>query len=182
MRTRLSTLVLASIATAFACSAPQRRNPLASYERMLPGAWRVTYASGTSRFDTWSWGPGKHSLRNETEGLDAAGNPWHALEVVYWHPGREQVHALGLSPYAGGVSEGAVAAADENGNVDSVLEQTGRRRNLRTRTTFDGPDKYRVELSESVGGAEYATLTGWDYVRVPASTYTGRAAETHAFP
>src|SRR5262245_12640298 len=86
----------------------QAANPTASFARMVGGEWKMTAAAGTSMFDTWHWGPGRHSMRVMTDGLGADGNPWRALGVVYWHPGRKQVCSLGLSPYGAGVAEGAI--------------------------------------------------------------------------
>ena len=75
-------------------------SPMASFARMVSGEWRMTALSGTSTFDTWDWGPGKHSMRVMTDGSGAAGEPWRELQVFYWHPGRKQVCLLGLSPFA----------------------------------------------------------------------------------
>ena len=75
-------------------------DPMASFARMVGGEWRMTAQSGTSMFDTWHWGPGKHSLRVMTDGSGADGKPWRELQAVYWHPGRKQVRLLGLSPFA----------------------------------------------------------------------------------
>lgn len=120
--------------------------PLAPFARMVEGSWQMTMQSGRSQRETWHWGPGKHSLRGETTGFGGAGEPWRGVEVVYWHPGREEVRLLGLSPYAQGVAEGAIRFEGETVHADLDLSQTGGRRTIRRRWTFDDADTYRSTL------------------------------------
>ena len=81
-------------------------------------------------FDTWHWGPGKHSLRVMTDGSGADGKPWRELQAVYWHPGRKQVRLLGLSPFARGVAEGTITFEGETADAVFDLYQTGVRRRM----------------------------------------------------
>jgi hypothetical protein len=145
-------------------------DPMASFARMVPGEWRVTSESGTSLFDRWHWGPGQHSMRVMTTGLDAAGNPWRELQVLYWHPGRGQVCMLGANPFARSVMEGTIRFDGETADAAFDLYQTGRRREMGLRWTFDGPDRYRETLLEATGPAGLEPLAEWDHVRSDAFT------------
>jgi hypothetical protein len=181
MRLHHAFIALSLIAALSACTARQDKNPdakpvrepaaaevanpMAGFARMVPGEWRVTAQSGTSMFHTWHWGPGKHSMRRMTDGADAAGNPWRQLKVVYWHPGRKQVCLLGLTPFARGVMEGTMRFEGETADAIFDLYQTGGRRKMGLRWTFDGPDKYRETLLEATGPAGLTPLAEWDHVR-----------------
>jgi hypothetical protein len=113
-----------------------------------------------------------------TDGADAAGNPWRQLEVVYWHPGRKQVRLLGLSPFASGVVEGMIRFEGETADAIFDLYQTGGRRTMGLRWTFDGPDKYRKTLLEATGSAGLTPLVEWDHVRSKTRSATRpRSAE-----
>ncbi len=116
-------------------------------------------------YDVWHWGPGRHSLRVMTHGFAASGDPWRALAVVYWHPGRKEIRSLGLNPYAESVSEGTVRFDGENPESVADLHQTGDRRKLLSRDVFDGPDKYRSTLLEEVAPGRVTKLGEWDYTR-----------------
>lgn len=151
-------------------------NPMASFARMLPGEWRVTYRSGTSSYDTWHWGPGQHSMRVLTDGLDAAGNPMRGLNVVYWHPGRQQICTLGLE----GLQEGTIRFDGERAEGVTDLFQNGGIRRIRSRWVFDGPDKYRDTILEMVAGKGLEPTNGWDYVR--SQTLTEAAPRTDEEP
>ena len=144
-------------------------DPMASFARMAPGEWRVTFPSGTSMFDTWHWGPGKYSMRVMTDGLDAAGDPWRELEVVYWHPGRQQVCLLNLHPdvpgVGRGVSEGTIKFEGETADGVFDLYQTSGLRKLGLRWTFDGPDKYHDVLLEATGPDGLKPMNEWDHFR-----------------
>ena len=124
-------------------------DPMASFARMVGGEWRMTAQSGTSMFDTWHWGPGKHSLRVMTDGSGADGKPWRELQVVYWHPGRKQVRLLGLSPFARGVSEGTITFEGETADAVFDLYQTGVRRKMRLAL---GLRRSRQVPRDAVGG------------------------------
>jgi hypothetical protein len=146
---------------------PLAPGPLAGFARMFPGEWIVTFASGTSMFRTWQRGPSQHSLRIVTNGVGAGGDPWRALEVVYWHPERRRVCLLGFSCYARGVEEGEIRFGDETVQFDVDLHQVKARRTLRTVWTFQGPDTYHATLLEQQPGplADYTMLTEWDVHR-----------------
>jgi len=140
-------------------------DPMAAFARMVSGEWKRTVQSGTSTFDTWHWGPGKHSLRVMTHGLAASGDPWRELGVVYWHPGRKQVCLLGLDPYQHSVAEGTIRFQGEVVEAALDLYQTRARRKLRRRWAFEGPDRYRSSLLESTGRGGFSPLAEWDYIR-----------------
>lgn len=150
-------------------------DPIAPFTRMVGGEWKMSAAPGTDLaagvglYDIWHWGPGKHSLRVMTDGLGGDGNPWRALQVVYWHPGHKQVRSLTLSTFRAGVAEGTIRFEGEASEAVIDLYQTGNRRNLKSRWTFDGPDKYLEELLESTGG-EYFLLAAWNRNRVALPT------------
>jgi hypothetical protein len=179
MRPRHSLLTLSLITAASAHAAEQDKaadakpaqapaavaGPMASFARLVPGEWRQTAQSGTSMYHTWHWGPGQHSVRRMTDGAGADGKPWRELQVFYWHPGRKQVRLAGFSPYAGGVSEGTMTFDRDTANAVLDLYQTGRRRKMGLRWSFDGPDKYRDTLLEDTG-AGLMPLVEFEQVRV----------------
>lgn len=135
---------------------------------MIPGEWRVTAQSGKSIFHTWHWGPAQKSMRVMSDGHGANGDPWRALNVYYWHPGRQKIVHLGLSPFADGVSEGTIAIEGETVTGEFDLFQTGDHRKMAIRWQFDGPDKFHETLLESTGGAKYQPLAEWDHLRIAA--------------
>jgi hypothetical protein len=141
-------------------------DPMASFARLVSDEWKTTAKSGSSMFHTWHWGPGRHSVREMTDGFGADGNPWRELRVAYWHPAVKQVHLLGLSPYAAGVAEGTIRFDGETAEAVNDMYQTGGRRKLKSLWKFDGPDKYHDELLEATGPGGYSPLAGWDRVRV----------------
>ncbi len=143
----------------------QTDSPIAGIARMIPGEWQVTAQSGKSMYHTWHWGPGKHSMRRMTDGLDAGGNPWYELRVVYWHPHFKQVRLLGLTPFAKGVMEGAVKLEKDTAEALFDLYQTGGLRKMALNWRFEGPDKFHERLLESTGPAGYSLLVEWDQVR-----------------
>ncbi len=145
-------------------------SPVASFARLVSGEWRVTFLSGTSQFVTWHWGPGKHSLRGFTDGSDAVGNPWRALHLIYWHPGRKHVAFLGLSPFARGVMDGTIRFEGETVNAVFFLYQTIAVRKMGLRWDFDGPDRYHSTLLEEMGPAGLQPVNEWDYARSTALT------------
>lgn len=150
--------------------------PMAPLARMVSGEWTMTVPAGTTLYSTWHWGPGRHSVRAMTDGSAADGTPWRAVQVFYWHPERKQVRLWGVSPYAGSVSEGMIAFEGENATADFDIYQTGVRRKLGLRWTFDGPDRYHEELLESIAGAPLTPLADWNHVRSHAPP-AKRAAE-----
>lgn len=159
-------------------------NPMASFARMVPGEWRMTAQSGTSQIDTWHWGPKQHSMRVMTDGSGAAGEPWRELQVFYWHPGRKQVCLLGLSSFAGGVSEGTIKFEGQTADAVFDLYQTGHRRKMGLRWAFDGPDKYHETLLEATGSAGLKPMNEWDRVRAkaPAATRPRTGEEAPKLP
>lgn len=142
-------------------------DPMASFARMVPGEWRMTALAGTSTFDTWHWGPGRHSMRVMTDGSGSSlvPEPWRELQVFYWHPGRKQVCMLGLSPFARGVSEGTIRFDGETAEGVFDLYQTYGLRKLGLRWQFDGPDRYHDVLLEATGPDTFQKMNEWDHVR-----------------
>lgn len=157
--------------------------PMASLARMATGEWRFTSESGKRQFDTWSFGPGQHSMRMRSHGTAGGELTNGVLRVVYWHPGREAIAVLGLFSDSR-LAEGTLTIAGES--ADFVLDfyelrLPGLRRELVPRWTFDGPDAYHEALSEVIGTAGPTLLAEWDYVRfetlTPPDARTAEAAQ-----
>ncbi|MFN0008793.1 MAG: hypothetical protein ACKVXR_12900 [Planctomycetota bacterium] len=138
--------------------------PMASFARMESGEWRRPALTRWNTFETWHWGPGKHSMLSQSYGSDVDGEPWRALHVFYWHPGRERVCLLDLSCFARGVSEGTVRFEGETADAVFDLYQTGQHRKMSSRWVFHGPDAYHATLLED-SGSGFTPLVEWDYVR-----------------
>lgn len=184
MRRHHTLIALSLIAVLSACTARQNKrpdarpvrepasaevsNPMASFARMVPGEWWVTLASGASQFDTWHWGPGKHSMRQMDHGSDGVGSVWS--QVVYWHPGRKQVCLLGVGAFASGVFEGTIKFEGETATGVFDMYQTSGRRKLGLRWVFDGPDKYHDTLLEATGPEGLKPMNEWDRVRSKTRT------------
>jgi hypothetical protein len=143
--------------------------PMASFARMESGEWRRPALPRVNMFETWHWGPGKHSMLAQTYGSDAEGEPWRALHAFYWHPGREQVCLLGLDPFARGVSECTIRFEGETAVAVFDLYLTGQHRKMGLRWMFHGPDTYHATLLED-SGSGFTPLVEWDYVRFEASS------------
>ncbi|MFN0241795.1 MAG: hypothetical protein ACKVWV_02800 [Planctomycetota bacterium] len=205
MRLYPTSTALSLIAALFACTAAQSEtpdakpvheptradaaDPMASFARMVGREWKMTALAGTSTYDTWHWGPSKHSTRVMTDGSssDLIPEPWRGLQVFYWHPGRKQVCTLGLSPYDRGVSEGTIQFDGETADGVFDLYQTSGRRKMGLRWTFDGPDKYHDILLEETGPAGLEPVNGWDHFRsdgppAPRATTTEKTPEPSAHP
>lgn len=141
-------------------------DPMAHFAGLIPGEWRQTAASGKSMYHAWHWGPGEHSIRRRTVGFGAGGEPWHELQVYYWHPGRKQIRVLGMSAYARGINEGAIQFDGKTAEGVSDLHQSGGvRRRMGHRWAFDGPDKYRDTLLEATGPDGLKPLVEFDLIR-----------------
>ena len=143
--------------------------PMAAFDRLVGGEWMVTFASGATAFQAWQWGPGRHSLRKISRGLDGIAEAW-AGDVLYWHPGQEQVCLLSLHgdiPGIGrGVGDGTMEFRGEtlHGRLD--LRQPRGLRTLASRWAFHGSDRYHDMLLED-SGRGFEPLAEWDFVRVP---------------
>lgn len=138
-----------------------------SFSKLIGGRWKTTSQSGNDTFDTWTWGPGRHSIRCMTEGIAADGKPWHAIAVYYWDPGRSEIRLLAISPFQRSVSEGSVTVEHNRFTGFMDLFQTGGRREMGLQWTFEGPDTYADELREKDRG-KYAELASWKRTRVGA--------------
>lgn len=151
-------------------------NPLASFERMVNGRWKMTALAGTDTYDTWHWGPGKRSIRKMTAGTAPSGEPWHAMKVFYWHPGRKEVRTLGVSPTFRGVSEGTFTFDGEKAKGLVDMHQTIGHRVFGLRWTFEGPDAYHDELLDKVPEG-FSLQNEWRRYRVEAASEVELAAE-----
>lgn len=140
-------------------------NPMTNFERFVSGEWRQMASSGQSMYHTWHWGPGKHSIRRMTEGLGAGGQPWSEIQVFYWHPGRNKVCVLGLSPFDRGVNEGTFTWLGDKAEGDFDLFQTNGRRKMKSRWVILGRDHYKESLLEATGLNRFQTLVEFDLKR-----------------
>lgn len=142
--------------------------PMAPFALLVDGAWQTMLPYGVIRWHSWHWGPGKFSIRKETDGEDVAG-PGSGEGVWYWHPGRKQVCALGWHgdiPGIGcGVSVGTVRFDGQVAEGVFDLYQPGVHRKMGMRWVFNGPDRYRDNLLED-NGAGLQMLNGWDFERI----------------
>ncbi|GAB5496565.1 MAG: hypothetical protein Phyf2KO_16450 [Phycisphaerales bacterium] len=143
-------------------------HPMASFAILEAGEWHLKDIHS----DTWRWGPGKHSIRSHTVGVDGSENPWREIAIYYWHPGLEQIRVLSLHPdipaVGRGVAEGSIEFDGRTltGKVDlyQTAHPTANRRRLAHHWTFKGQDRYHEVLLEN-SGRGYETLAEWDYVR-----------------
>lgn len=161
----------------------QSVDKMALFERMMAGEWRMTSASGMGQMDRWQWGPGRYSALMQTYGKDAKGEPWRKLMVTYWHPGERRVRALtmhrDIAGIGRGVGEGTVVFDGRHLTADFELRQGGPTRpvrKLRSIWVFDGEDQYAESLLED-GGAGYAALAEWKYVRTKSLSALPAVAE-----
>lgn len=153
-----------------------RDSPMAPFARLISGEWKSTANSGTSMYDVWRWGPGHQSVRSTTHGFDGGGNPWRALQFIYWSPSLKRVKIFALNPFAESVSLGDIELRGDLGTATSDLFQTGNQRKTVQRWTFDGPDVYRVALFEDLGDKQLTPLTEWRYSRTQTLTPPETAA------
>lgn len=150
---------------------------MASFSRFIGGEWRMGAPGMTAvMIETWTWGPGRHSVLASTEGVNVAdeNSPWRAVQVFYWHPGLKQICVFGLSPYSNGVSEGSISFEGDVADGMFDLYQTNqspRARKMGLHWAFEGPDKYHDVLLEATGPEGLKTLAEWDHHRsyAPAS-------------
>lgn len=159
----LALAVVAALSGCRTASEPRTApvDPMASFARLLPGEWQATFPTGESLFDTWHWGPGRHSVRAMTDGAEANGDPWRGIKVAYWHPGRKQVRLFSVEPH-GGVMDGSIAFDGDHAAAVFDLHQPGGRRDMGMRWTFDGADRYDLALLEGPGLPQ---VNGWTYLR-----------------
>ncbi len=184
MRLRHTLIAVSLLAALAGCSARQDKTPdvvqvrepappptamvpdaMANFARLVSDEWQVTFQSGKSMFHTWHWGPGRHSIRKMTDGSAASGDPWRALKVMYWHPGRKQVHVLGVQQFQSGIAEGTITFEGDTADGVYDLHQTGGHRKMAMRWAFDGPDKYHDTLLETRGFGGYEPINELTHVR-----------------
>lgn len=144
--------------------APAQTNPIAALAKRIGGYWKMTSQSGKSLYDSWHWGPGRHSLRVMTDGESASGDPWHAIQVIYRRPDLKQFRTLSMNPFSRSVAEGSVTF--DGKTMESVVDmyQVGNRRKLVSRHVFSVSDAYHIKLLEEIDG-RLGLLAEWDYSR-----------------
>jgi hypothetical protein len=142
-------------------------DPLAPFERMIGGRWKMTTPAGRDTYDTWRWGPGRSSIRALGEGTLTEGDPWRTLAVFYTHPGDRTVRWFGAQSVMRGVAEGTVVFDGDRAEGEFTLHQSAGPRALGLRWTFDGPDQYRDELLDKIPGG-FALQNAWTRRRVPS--------------
>lgn len=165
--------------------------PMSQFERLTSGEWRMKSVGGSQFFETWRYGPGGHSVRKFTHGVNLHDNnrPWREVEIFYWHPGEKKVRTIGFSPYKASVSRGSIEL--KAGKLESRFEmnQEGDIRNLGIEIAFQGKDKFQETLYESVNDQPYVVGNQWNHVwsktetPVPVlkSTETPKPAGAQAF-
>lgn len=140
--------------------------PMAPIERLTMGEWRMKSVGGSQFFETWRYGPGGHSVRKFTHGVNLHDNnrPWRDVEVFYWHPEQKKIKLLGFSPYKASVSQGSIEL--KAGKLESRFEtnQDGEIRKLGIEIAFQGKDKFQETLYESVNGQPYVVGNQWNHV------------------
>ena len=146
------------------------------FSGFIAGRWKMTTLAGTDTYDTWYWGPERNSIRKLTAGTAPSGEPWHAMSVYFWHPGRKEVRTLSVSPAFRGVSEGTFTFDGQKaaGLVD--MHQTTGHRVLGRRWTFEGPDRYHDELLDKVPEG-FSLQNEWRRFRVEAPSDDELAVE-----
>ena len=137
-------------------------------ERLANGSWHVTFQSGRVQSDTFAWGPGRHSMRIETHGPQANGDPsQRGVDVLYWHPGTETIRLLGIDA-AGRRQLGTLRPAGDTLHVDyeffSHYFRPAEHRELAARYAFEGEDRLVYTLLED-GGSGLQPLVELDYAR-----------------
>lgn len=141
-------------------------NLMERFARLVSGEWRLGLVNGAFQRDTWTWGPGKHSMYSRTVNSRGDGETTSGVyRVLYWHPGRKEIAMLALL-WEGMLGEGVATIEGDAARFDYVLHYPSQpSRKLALDWKFDGPDKYRSTLTEDIGKDVPAFLSSWDYVR-----------------
>ncbi|MFI4854086.1 MAG: two-component regulator propeller domain-containing protein [Phycisphaerales bacterium JB065] len=170
--------------------------PMAAFERMVHGEWRLGSRSGWSQFDRWQWGPGKRSIVHQTYGTDNEGDPWRVLSVYYHDSQRDQISMFSMHrdiPGIGrGLSEGTLSFdADIAEGVFDIRQSSrprveggegnGAFRKMALKWSFTGNEHYIDTLLEN-SGRGFATLAEWKRVRTDELTPMPAVAEADAKP
>ncbi len=166
-------------------------DPLAAFERLVHGEWRLGSDSGWSMFDRWQWGPGKRSIINQTYGTDNEGDPWRVLSLYYHDPPQNHIAMFSMHrdiPGIGrGLSEGTISfdgdTADGVFDLQQSASPTGNaaHRKMALKWSFTGNEHYINTLLEDAGRG-FATLAEWKRVRSDELTPLPPVAEADAKP
>jgi hypothetical protein len=140
--------------------------PMSPFERLTSGEWRMKSVGGSQFFETWRYGPGGHSVRKFTHGVNLHDNnrPWREVEVFFWNPLEKKVNLLGFSPYMASVSRGTIDLKPGKFQSRFELNQDGDVRKLGHEIAFHGKDKFQETLYESVNGQPYVVGNQWNHV------------------
>jgi hypothetical protein len=130
----------------------------------------MTVESGYKMHDRWHWGPGNHSLRGMTHGHAANGDPWRAVNVMYWHPGHKEIRSWGTNPFSRSVFDGVTTVKDGKIEFVADLYQVGNLRKVTFETEFDGPDKHFFRLFEETSPGTKTRMFELVYHRAAAIT------------
>ena len=163
-----------ALARTTAAAPAQSPDGLDALGDLVGGVWEATYMSGRSRYDVWSWGPGRDSLAMRAEGFDANGEPRSRVHlVVHRHPGLGQLRFLELSTN-NRVGVGRITLDEGQAVVDyDFYDYWGafgprRTRTMRLHWSLEGADTFREEMLESNGRGSMVRLAEWRGVRRPA--------------
>lgn len=170
----------------------ERDQPLAAFERMVEGEWRLGSESGWNQFHRWQWGPGKRSIIRQTYGTDNEGDPWRTLAVYYHDPQQNHIAVFGMHrdiPGIGrGLSEGTISFDGDTAEGVSELRQSARPgtgdgalRNMAVKWSFTGNEHYIDTLLEDAGRG-FAAIAEWKRVRSDELTPLPAVAEADAKP
>lgn len=166
-------------------------SPLAAFERLVDGEWRLGSGGGWKQVDRWEWGPGKRSIISQTYGTDNEGAPWRVLSVYFHDPQQNRIELLGMHrdiPGIGrGLSEGTISFDGDTAEGVFDLHQsaspTGNaaHRKMALKWSFTENAHYTDTLLED-SGRGFATLAQWKRVRSDELTPLPAVAEADAKP
>lgn len=146
--------------------------PMSQFERLTSGEWRMKSVGGSQFFETWRYGPGGHSVRKFTHGVNLHDNnrPWREVEVFFWNPVEKKVNLIGFSPFMSGVGRGSIDLKPGRFESRFELNQGGDIRKLGHEIAFQGKDMFQETLYESVNGQPYVVGNQWNHVWSKAVT------------
>lgn len=142
------------------------QSPLQDFERLVTDSWVVTASSGKKMVHTWKWGPGRWSVERWTDGESAGGEPWKELVVYYWDSQQRRIRLLGVSPFAGGISQGTIEFDGDSATTNFTLTQTSGRRVMQARWSFQGDSLYQETLLEKDSSGKFTELVAFQHHRI----------------